>query len=185
VIAHAPRAGTFTKRLKSFKNNSASRLGQDSPLGLSRSLVPTLESQNLLDMKAVFSSAAILRDSMDQNRDFRHGRIHPFEQPQFEWHRDLRETRRPIWLDLAIFALLGAPDDFGEPLTLDGSRYSVVSFLHRLSPARSFALHPIFIERVLGGFPIHLQIGQARSDIQCFEGLGMGRNATAALFEYR
>ena len=112
MTAHAPRAGEFTKRLKSFKNNSASRLGQDSPLGLSRSLVPMLESQNLLDMKAVFSSAAILRDPVDQHRNFWHGRIHPVQQPQFEWLRDLRETLRPIRLDLAVFDLLGASDNF-------------------------------------------------------------------------
>ena len=84
---------------------------QDSPRGLLASLVPVLESQNLLDMKAVFARTPILGDPVDQHGHLWHWRIHPVQQPQFEWHRDLRETFRPIWLDLAIFDLLGASDD--------------------------------------------------------------------------
>jgi hypothetical protein len=77
-----------------------------------------LESHNLLDVQAVFARPSILRDPVDQHRHLWHGRIHPVEQSQFEWHRDLRETFRPVGLDLTVFDLLRARDDLGEPLTL-------------------------------------------------------------------
>jgi hypothetical protein len=57
-----------------------------SALGLSTLFVPVLESQNLLDVQSVLASAMILRDPVDQHGHFRHWRIHPVQQPQFEWH---------------------------------------------------------------------------------------------------
>ena len=77
------------------------------------------ESQNLLDMQSVFSSAAILGDPMDQHSDFGNRRIHPVQQAKFEGYRDLREALCPIGLDLAVFNLLRASDDFRQPLALD------------------------------------------------------------------
>jgi hypothetical protein len=62
-------------------------------------------------MKAVFARTPILRDPVDQHRDFGYWRIHPVQQPQFKWHRDLREALRPVRLDLAVFDLLRASDD--------------------------------------------------------------------------
>jgi hypothetical protein len=88
-----------------------------------------LVSQNLLD---VYASTAILGDPVDQHRDFRHRGSHPVEQAQFEGHRNLCEPSRPIGLDLAIFNLLRARYDLGEPLALDCRCDPVVAFSHSL-----------------------------------------------------
>ena len=86
-----------------------------------------LVSQDFLDVQLVFARTAVLRDLVDQHRDFGDWRIHAVEQPQFKWHADLRETLRPVRFDLAVFDLLGACDDLSQPLALDGRRYPVVA----------------------------------------------------------
>ena len=50
-----------------------------SPLGFLPSLVPMFETQNLLDVQLVITSAAVLRDLVDQHRDLGNWRIHPVE----------------------------------------------------------------------------------------------------------
>ena len=82
-----------------------------SPLRLLKLFVPVFESQDFLDVKSVLARTPILRDPVDQHRDFRHWRIHPVEQAQFEGQRYLLESFRPIRLDPPIFDLLGASDD--------------------------------------------------------------------------
>jgi hypothetical protein len=57
---------------------------EDSPFRLLPPPVPILESQNLLYVQSVFVGAAILRDPMDQHRDFGDWRIHPIDQAQFK-----------------------------------------------------------------------------------------------------
>jgi hypothetical protein len=53
----------------------------------------------------VFASTSVLRDLVDQHRDLGHWRIHPVQQAQFEGHRYLLESLRPVRLDLPIFDL--------------------------------------------------------------------------------
>ena len=92
-----------------------------------------LESQNFLDVQLVFTSTAVLRDSVDQHCDFRYWRIHPVEQAQFERHRNLLEALCPVGLDLAVFDLFRASDDFRQPLALNCRRYPVVINSHNCS----------------------------------------------------
>ena len=74
-------------------------------------LVPVLETQNLFYVQSVLVSAAILRDPVDQHRDFGYGWIHPVAEAQFEWQRNHRESFRPIGLDPAVLDLLCARYD--------------------------------------------------------------------------
>lgn len=85
-----------------------------SPLRLLRPLIPMLEPQHLLDVQPILARTTILHDPVDQHRDFWHRWIHAVQQPQFEWQRDFREPLRPVRLDLAVFDLLGARDDWGS-----------------------------------------------------------------------
>jgi hypothetical protein len=51
-----------------------------SPFGFLPPFVPVLEPQNFLDVQLVFTSAAILRDFVDQHRDLGDWAIHPIEE---------------------------------------------------------------------------------------------------------
>ena len=70
-----------------------------------------LESQNLLDVESVLTRPTILRDPVNEDCHFRHGRIHSVQQAQFEWRCDLAEALRPVGLDLSVFNLFRACDD--------------------------------------------------------------------------
>jgi hypothetical protein len=84
-------------------------------------------------VQSVLVSTAVLRDLVNQDRDFGYWAIHPVEQAQFKWKRDPREAFRPIRLDLAIFDLLSASDNLSQPLAFDGCRDPVVADSHRRS----------------------------------------------------
>src|SRR5271168_2479016 len=56
-------------------------------------------------------------------------RSHAVQQPQFEWQRHLRESFRPVGLDLAVFDLLRPRNDLRQPLALDCGRDTVVGQL--------------------------------------------------------
>ena len=43
-----------------------------------------LESQNFLDVQPIFTGTAVLRNLVDQHRDFWDGGIHALEQAQFK-----------------------------------------------------------------------------------------------------
>jgi hypothetical protein len=85
-----------------------------------------LESHNFLDVQLVLTCGFVLRDLVDQQRDFGHWRIHAVEYAQFEGHSHLREALCPVGLDLAIFDLLGARDDLRQLLAFNPRRYPVV-----------------------------------------------------------
>jgi hypothetical protein len=75
--------------------------------------------QDFFDVQSVFPCPVILPDPVDQYRYLWNWRIHPVEQAQFEWQRDLRKALRPIWFDPAVFDLLCARDDLRQPLAFN------------------------------------------------------------------
>jgi hypothetical protein len=80
-----------------------------------------------------------------QHRDFGDWRIHPVEQAEFKWERNLPKALRPIGLDLASLDVLRASGDLRQPLALDCCRDVVVPNPHSLQKKRIDAFRQLLL----------------------------------------
>ena len=79
ITSQCPQALGVSFRLGELVDQAIRLYVEDSPFGFLPPLVPMLESQNLLDVQSVFTSATVPRDLVDQHRDLWDWRIHPVQ----------------------------------------------------------------------------------------------------------